>query len=147
METWICYKCALQAMFYNHQTCIYCLLFIGKAGPSNSSLDIILSSLGSGIKWGEYQQFQFYEFTIGKHPKECVSVVTPDTKQGRAIPCVKESILFQLLFGVQGLLIWWWILHILKKFSHCSKELPIPVNMNSNVDQGTYSFVLRMWHM
>ena len=23
---------------------------------------------------------------------ECVSVVTPDTKQGRAIPCVKESI-------------------------------------------------------
>ena len=49
-------------------------------------------SIRSGIKWGEYQQFQFYEFTSGKHPKECVSVVTPHSKQGRAIPCVKESI-------------------------------------------------------
>ena len=30
---------------------------------------------------------------------ECVSVVTPDTKQGRAIPSVKESIVSVAFWG------------------------------------------------
>ena len=59
--------------------------------PSNSSLDIILSLLRSG-KSENINNFNFMSSQEESTLNECVSVVTPDTKQGRAIPCVKESI-------------------------------------------------------